>query len=431
MSNPVVVVVEPYSSAALLGPVLREAGFSPVAVTNPAAQRFALVKPHRRLEDYDVVVNHLGDLEGTISRLAALEPIAVIPCAERSLDLAQHLADALAPETTNESGLLEARRHKFVMHQAVAAAGLPIIRQICTSEVDEVESWIEREGMTGQDLVIKSPSSAGTVGVNLSPGGAGWRERFVTLLGGRDKRGVLNEQLLVQELMTGTEYVVDTVSSGGRHSVTDLMKYRKVRLGEGMAVYDSIEWIPYDTDTYGELIDYGLAALDAVGLRHWAAHTEIMMTPNGPRLVEINPRLSGLGSPEVTLMATGENQVTRIVDVCAGRGAQLPTGFTLRRPFMVVFLIAHSTGVVRNAEILDRIKLLPSYHSPYRLVKNGDRVEAPTDVWTSYMMGFIILTHERVEQMYDDRLAIRDLEQDLIIETVEPFVSPPGVIVNR
>jgi biotin carboxylase len=52
---------------------------------------------------------------------------------------------------------------------------------------------------------------------------------------------------------------------------------------------------PYDTEELGELIEYGLGALDAVGLRQWAAHTEIMMTPDGPRLLEVNARLAGAG----------------------------------------------------------------------------------------------------------------------------------------
>jgi biotin carboxylase len=422
MSRPVVAVVEPYSSAAMLAPALRDRGLSPVAVINQASPEYASYpyRPTLRVQDWDAVVNHHGDIDATIDRLGALAPRAVIPALEGSaLGLAQQLADALTPGCANVAELLDARRHKYVMHEAVAAAGLPVIRQICTADAGEVAAWIEREGLTGHDLVVKPPASAGTIGVSLAPRGEGWREQFTALLGTRNKTGVLSEQVLVQEHVTGTECVVDTVSYGGRHSITDLLRYRRVRLGEGMAVYDSVEWIPYDLDAYGELVDYGLRALDAVGLRHWAAHTEIMMTGDGPRLLEINPRLAGAGNPAVTKIATGESQVTRIVDVCAGRGTDLPAGFTLRRRVMAVFLIAHSTGVVRNAEILEKARLLPSYHSPVRLVKTGDNVEATTDILTSMMMGYVILAHERAEQVYADREAIRELEKELVIEPTD------------
>ena len=416
MSTPAVALVEPFSSSAMLAPALRDAGFSPVAVINQSGREFASLRSTLRLEDYDVVVNHHGDTGATIDRLGAMAPRAVIPGIEGSLHLAQELAEALTPEQANVPQLVDARRHKYVMHQAVAAAGLPIIRQICTAAADEVEAWIEHEGLAGHDLVVKPPTGAATIGVSLALGGQGWREQFLALVGTRDKMGVLSNQVLVQEYVTGTEYVVDTVSSNGRHSITDLLRYRRVRLGQGMAVYDSVEWLPHDTARYGELIDYGLAALDAVGLRHWAAHTEIMMTPEGPRLLEINARLAGAGNPAVTVIATGESQVTRVVDACAGRGAHLPPGFTLQQHVMAVFLIAHSAGIVRNAEIFEKARLLPSYHSPVQVVQTGDQVEATTDMWTSMMMGYIILANDSPEQVHADREAIRELETELVIE---------------
>ncbi|PRX01323.1 UNVERIFIED_ORG: ATP-grasp domain-containing protein [Actinomadura viridilutea] len=420
MDRPVVAIVRPYSSAALLAPALRKAGFSPVAVMDYEGPPLGPMQSGHDPAKYDAVVNHHpGDLDGTIQRLGALKPIAVIPAFEASLDLAQRLSDALTPESSNVPELLDARRHKHRMHQAVAAAGLPIARQICTADPDEVAAWIEREGLTGKDLVIKPPNSAGTVGVSRAPGGAGWRERFDALLGTEDKLGVVADQVLVQEQMTGTEYAVDTVSHHGRHSITDMIKYRRVPFGEAIAVYDSVEWLPYDRDAYGELIDYALGVLDAVGLRNWAAHTEIMMTPDGPRLLEVNPRLAGAGNPAVTEIANGESQVTRIVDVCRGLGPQLPPGYTQRRHVMAVFLMAHSTGIVRNAEIYDQARDLPSYHSAVNRVRTGDRVLASTDIFASMTMGYIILAHDDDAQIQADREAIRKLEKDLIIDPDE------------
>jgi biotin carboxylase len=416
MSKPVVAVVQPLTSAAMVAPAVRAAGMSPVAVVDYTGPALAPLRGGYDPQAYDAVVNHHGDVEGTLAKLRALAPSAVIPGVEASLRLAQRLADELTPEEANVSELVDARRHKYVMHQALAEAGLPIIRQICATDPEEVAAWIEREGLTGQDLVIKPTSSAGTVGVTRAPGGEGWRDRFGELLGTYDKLGVYAEDVLVQEHMTGTEYAIDTVSHHGRHSITDIIKYRRIPYGEGIAVYDSVEWLPYDTDELGELIEYGLGALDAVGLRQWAAHTEIMMTPDGPRLLEVNARLAGAGNPAVTEIASGVSQVTRIVDVCAGRGDQMPPGYTLRQNVMAVFLMAHSAGIVRNAEIYDEARSLPSYHSPVHLVGSGDHVDASTDLFATMTMGYIILAHESSEQIAADRKAIRELEQRLVID---------------
>jgi biotin carboxylase len=416
MSKPVVAVVQPLTSGAMVAPAVRAAGMSPVAVIDYAGPALAPLRGGYDPQAYDAVVNFHGDVDDTVEKLRGLRPSAVIPCVEASLELAQTLADELTPDEANVSELVAARRHKYVMHQALAKAGLPIIRQICTTDPEEVAAWIEREGLTGQDLVIKPTSSAGTVGVTRAPGGEGWRDRFAELLGTYDKLGVLAEDVLVQERMTGTEYAIDTVSHHGKHSITDIIKYRRIPYGEGIAVYDSVEWLPYDRDELGELIEYGLGALDAVGLREWAAHTEIMMTPDGPRLLEVNARLAGAGNPAVTEIATGESQVTRIVDKCAGRGDAMPEGYTLKRNVMAVFLMAHSSGIVRNAEIYDEARALPSYHSPVHLVETGQHVDASTDLFATMTMGYIILAHESSEQIAADRKAIRELEQKLIID---------------
>lgn len=94
----------------------------------------------------------------------------------------------------------------------------------------------------------------------------------------------------------------------------------------------------------------------------------------------------------------------------------MPAGYTLDRNVMAVFLMAHSTGVVRNAEIYDEARTLPSYHSPVHLVGTGDHVDASTDLFATMTMGYIILAHESSEQIAADRKAIRELEKQLIIE---------------
>jgi biotin carboxylase len=415
VSKPVVAIVDPYTSSAMLAPAFREAGFSPVAVMNYVGPDLAPLHSSHVPQNYDAIVNHHGDVDATTERLSHFKPIAVIPGVEASLRVAEHLAQQLTPDKTSVPELVDARRHKYQMHQALAAAGLPIARQFCTSDENEAAAWIEKSGMTGRDLVIKPTMSAGTIGVGLAARGENWRELFRSLLGSTDKLGVHHEDVLLQEHLTGTEYVVDTISYDGNHTITDMLKYRRVRFGDGMSVYDSVEWLPYDTDEYGDLINYGLGALDAVGLRFWGAHTEIMMTPDGPRLLEINARLAGAGNPAVTAIATGGGQVTRLVQAVATAGRDMPKGYTLQRSVMAVFLMAHSTGVVRNAEVFDKARGLASYHSPVHLVSTGDHVEASTDLFASMQMGYIILAHDKPEQVYADREAIRELEKELII----------------
>jgi len=54
--------------------------------------------------------------------------------------------------------------------------------------------------------------------------------------------------------------------------------------------------------------------LDAVGVRNGCGHTEVIVTAEGPRLLEVGARPAGGGHQMITELATGTNQIRRTVD---------------------------------------------------------------------------------------------------------------------
>jgi biotin carboxylase len=410
----VAVVVDPYSSGNLFAPAFRAAGLRPVAVTSAAAPA-AVYAASYRPGDFDLVLNGEGGLDGVVGAVRGLDPVCVLPGTESGVELADQLAAAVTPGQANVPALAAARRHKAAMSRAVAAAGLPTIRQICTASAAEVAGWLDRSGLAGRDLVVKPPKSAGSDGVCYVPAGADWRPAFAALLGERNKLDLVNDQVLVQEYVTGTEYVVDTFSHDGRHTVVDICQYRKIHNAGQMAVYDSMRWLPHAPAEHGELLAYTTAVLDAIGVRFGAAHSEVMMTADGPRLLETGVRPHGGGHPLFCRVATGDSQVDRTVRYCTG-ATDLPRGFELRRHTMVVFLLSERTGTARNVEVYDRLRDLASYHTGSIAVRNGDLVRATTDLFSSLALGFVVLAHEDADQLDADYRQVRRIEAGLVVE---------------
>ena len=65
----------------------------------------------------------------------------------------------------------------------------------------------------------------------------------------------------------------------------------------------------------------------ALGLDGVVAHTEIKLTPDGPRVVEVNPRPAGNRITELIRHVTGIDLAAACVDVALGRAARpAPTG---------------------------------------------------------------------------------------------------------
>jgi hypothetical protein len=419
------VIVDPYSSGALFAEAFEKADVPVVAVVSSPAPPEVYASSYRP-GDYGEIITFTDDLEAVVRRVRELQPRCVITGCESGVELTDAIAPAVVPETANVPELATARRHKGDMAAATARAGLPIIRQICTADAAAVGSWIAREGLGGRDLVIKPPKSASTDAVTRVPAGRGWRAVFDGLLGRPNRLGIVNDCLVVQEYAVGTEYVVDTFSHDGTHTVCDVCRYRKTDNGPHMAVYDSMEWLAPDDPVVVPLVAYAKDVLDAVGMRFGAAHVELMLTADGPRLIELGARAHGGGHPRFCRVATGDSQVDRTVRYFAALGS-IPASYELLRHVLVVFLIARRAGVVRDAGAVDAIGDLPSYHFSVVNLSAGQTIEPTKDLFASLELGFVVLAHPDRDQVMADYAAIRAMEDALVIEPLEPFAHGRGI----
>lgn len=408
------VLVDPYSSGALYAPAFREAGVPVVALVTASTPPDVYAASYRP-EDFQEIIVASYDPSAAIARLRELRPRCVLAGCESGVELTDAVAPCVVPSVANAPETATARRHKGAMAVAAARAGLPIIEQICTGDPAEVEAWIERADLRGRDLVIKPPKSASTDGVTRVPGGAGWRDLFTAMLGQANRLGIVNDRLVVQEYCHGTEYVVDTASFAGEHSVSDICRYHKIDNGGHMAVYESMAWMPPTISVYDELVEYAFGVLDAVGMRYGAAHVEIMMTDRGPRLIEIGARPHGGGHPRFCRLATGDSQLDRIVRQFS-TGEPLPKSYVLRRHVRVVFLMSKSAGYVQNAAVLDHVRDLESHQFSKIAILDGARLEPTKDLFGSLDLGFVVLSHADPAVVDADAQRVRELEQQLVLK---------------
>lgn len=413
------VVVDPYSSGAQLAPAFTARGIDTVAILS-GPQPPSVYASSYRPQDFSRVMVDDGDLASLASRVRALRPRCVLAGCESGVELAERLAPLVVPEVANVAALAGARRHKGEMADAVARSGHRTIAQICASSADEVAHWIERAGLSGYDLVIKPPKSASTDGVTLIQRGQGWEEVFDSALNSTNRLGIVNESLIVQQYVEGTEYVVDTFSHDGVHTVTDVCRYTKVRNGPHMAVYDTMEWIDPDLPLVDELVSYTRGVLDAVGMRFGAAHVEIMSTAKGPVLIELGARPHGGGQPRFCQLATQDSQIARTVRYFDGQ-RDIPAGYRLVKQVLIVFHLLRQTAHVADVNGLARIRALPTYYDSSHDFEPGDRIEATKDLFGSLDVGFVVLSGSERAALWKDYRAIRAIEAEMF-----PACDPVG-----
>jgi argininosuccinate lyase len=124
--------------------------------------------------------------------------------------------------------------------------------------------------------------------------------------------------VLLEEVMTGPELSVETATAQG---VTRVVGITDKSLTGAPGFVESGHQFPaaLDDGTAESVAGLVRAALVATGWSHGVAHTEVMLTPAGPRIVEINPRQGGNHIFELVRLVTGRSTLDDLADLALGR----------------------------------------------------------------------------------------------------------------
>lgn len=106
-----------------------------------------------------------------------------------------------------------------------------------------------------------------------------------------------------------------------------------------------------------ELLDLAECAIRALGIELGAVHTEIKLTPDGPRILEVNGRCSG-PVPNLLAYAAGYDQVGAMARVALGEPPGEPPRFTRHAAFLTPMAPQGRWRVVR-APTADELLALP------------------------------------------------------------------------
>lgn len=404
------VVVDPYSSGSLFAAAFAAAGCEVIAVLSSPEPPNVYAASYRQEDFAHIFIASADELEKLANKLREFGPICVLTGCESGVELAEQLAPLVLPERSNTLSLALARRDKGLMAAAALDAGVPMMKQICTPSFTDVLRWVANNDLRGADLVIKPPKSASTDGVTKLTAGTGLGQAFFHLLDQPNQLGIVNDKVLVQEYLSGTEYVVDSFSYGGVHSICDVCRYTKIENHNGMAIYDRMDWLSADEPVVDLLESYAHQVLDALGISWGNAHIEIMLTDAGPRLIELGARPHGGGHPRLSQLATGDSQVQRsinffIKNIIPARRYDLLTHMT------VVFFRVAKPSVVRNVDALHSLSSLVSYLDASINVKEAQPVPATQDLFATLALGFVVLANVDQAQLERDVNAVRSAEK--------------------
>lgn len=250
----------------------------------------------------------------------------VLTICDYYVDTVAEVARALRLPQSFPAGVARVRR-KHLVREALQQGGLPNPRFEVTRSWHETREAASR---VGYPLVLKPSDLASSAFVRLVQDETQLREAFEALERfPQNFRQQEREPLwLLEEFMGGEEVSVEACTFRGDTTIVGITD--KSLTGHPYFIEDGHMFpAALDADTTRAVHELVRDALEAVGFDHGISHTEVKLTPQGPRIVEINPRLGGNYIAELVERATGIDLLAAQVDLALGRLPDLarkPTG---------------------------------------------------------------------------------------------------------
>lgn len=371
-------------------------------------QSTAEVPPvYHRLPDLGLFagnVVHTGDLAATAAELKDYGVAQVLPGGETGVELADALAETMSLPG-NGTELSAARRDKGLQQDAVRAAGIPVAEKLIIAAEDELAAWCHDH--PGR-VVVKPVRSAGNDSVTVCGSAEDAVAAYRSILGRKTIFGEPNVRAIAQEYLTGPEFAVNTVSSAGRHEVTDVWRYAKMTVNGVVDRHCAASSVPVTEAT--ELTGYVFAVLDALAIGYGPAHAEVVLTDAGPRLVEIGARMCGAGAAYYAEQIGAASQLKRTVDAYLDPAAFAaePGRHRSHRHAAMAFLTAPVAGRLIDYPLLDEVRALDSFHRVHLGIEPGQQLPKTVDDATEPLM--IGLVHDRAEVVEADLRVINYLD---------------------
>ncbi|WP_405814472.1 ATP-grasp domain-containing protein [Streptomyces sp. NBC_01390] len=297
MSHPMLLVIG--SGPRPLGGYLLEqtAAHYPLLLINGAPMTWQ--KPY-------VIDHEVADLSDPIAvniaaaSLAVRWPIAgVLTWDEFHLMAAARLAHSLGGRPGNTLAAVAAARDKATSHQRFAAAGVPSAASTWVHSLDAAASAAER---VGYPVVLKPAACTGGIGVisvdTITDLPAAW----AIASAGAAHQGPDGDGVLVEEYLHGDEISVETVTHRG---VTSTVSVTRKAVGFAPYFLETGHSVSADDPLLHEVAPVASAALEALGITHGVSHTDLRLTPQGPKVIEVNARHGGDLIGELVRLATG------------------------------------------------------------------------------------------------------------------------------
>lgn len=290
----------------------------------------------KMLENYINIYEISGLEEEKIIDILKKEDVkGILTFSEYRLKLVSLLCDKMKFPGHN-SKVVEALTDKYVQRELLAKESLDIVKYCIVNR----SNYKKRALNVGFPSIIKPRIGAGSK----------WTKRVRTM---DELKDTLNDfpteiEYILEEFLEGDPCFKDkfygdyiSVESIHQNNVSkQICITGKLPLTEYFAETGMFIPNPFSEELNSKILEVESRAIKALGIKEGITHTEIKLTSEGPKIIEINGRLGGYVS-EIIKRASGIDLVKIALNVALGNKINIDSGLmSLKKVFFEIFLEA-------------------------------------------------------------------------------------------
>lgn len=302
---------------------------------------------------------------------------------ELLVELVAQVAEALGLPGNDRASAYRCR-DKSAMRRAFAQAGVPSAASRLVMSLDEARTAADQ---IGYPVVLKPRSLGGSIGVIRVDTPAALAAGYAVVAEATCPGFPHVDGALVEEYLEGPEISVESVVVRGEVSIIAITQKEvgfEPFFEETGHIISAGEPLP-DEAAIRDVVRQAHAAL---GVAVGATHTELRLTPRGPRMLELAARLGGDMIPYLAYLATGVDVAGATADAVCGRAPDLRPARS--EAAAIRFLYPSGDVRVKRLDLDPRAADLPWLDQVTWAAKPGDELRPPPHGFLS-RIGFVVV----------------------------------------
>ncbi|MCL2893934.1 ATP-grasp domain-containing protein [Brenneria tiliae] len=261
---------------------LKEQGHKIFIIPDPHKKRLADIE-----ELYEVVIyiHDVGHIEEYANRICDQKLLfnidRVISFNEKWQCIAARVASRSGLPIIIEESLVELTIDKYAMRKHLQQTGIASVQFEKVTHYEDLPDAFRRIGFPA---ILKPLSGEASRNIFLIKDEVSYQQLATTL------KKEFNEDYLLESFVAGDEYSIEAVSYNGKHYILAITKKFK---NENFIEIGHLLPAPLNAEQTSQIHEYVKSILEALNFNNCPSHTEVILSPSGPVLIESHTRPGG------------------------------------------------------------------------------------------------------------------------------------------